>query len=131
MTEQGVPTVSAYPSLLDMNRRRFLRGAVVAGGGLAAAAVAACTPSASIAPWVYAPVATPSGIPAATGIPAPTAAATHDHGGTTPAPGSTPTTSDHDANALAVVKRFLDGEGAALDGAGNQPYGDPKLDGTT
>ena len=35
---------------------------------------------------------------------------------------------DHDAIALAVVKRFLDGEGATLDGAGNQPI-KPRLDG--
>jgi FtsP/CotA-like multicopper oxidase with cupredoxin domain len=32
---------------------------------------------------------------------------------------------------MAVVKRFLDGEGAAVEGAGNQPYGDPRLDGDT
>ena len=30
---------------------------------------------------------------------------------------------------LAVVKRFLDGESAAVEGAGNQPYGEPRLDG--
>ena len=28
---------------------------------------------------------------------------------------------DHDAAGLAVVKRFLDGEGAAIEGQGNQP----------
>jgi FtsP/CotA-like multicopper oxidase with cupredoxin domain len=35
---------------------------------------------------------------------------------------------DHDANALAVVTRFLDGEGASLEGLGNQPK-EPTLDG--
>jgi FtsP/CotA-like multicopper oxidase with cupredoxin domain len=38
---------------------------------------------------------------------------------------------DHDANALAVVNRFLDGESGTVDGAGNQPYGDPRIDGDT
>jgi len=32
---------------------------------------------------------------------------------------------------MAVVKRFLDGEAAALEGAGNQPYGPPRADGDT
>ncbi len=35
----------------------------------------------------------------------------------------------HDAAALAVVKRFLGGESAAVEGAGNQAYGEPRLDG--
>jgi FtsP/CotA-like multicopper oxidase with cupredoxin domain len=45
-------------------------------------------------------------------------------------PGASPAASPggHDENALAVVKRFLDGESAALEGAGNQPYGDPTVD---
>ena len=29
------------------------------------------------------------------------------------------------------MKRFLDGESAALEGMGNQPYGEPRLDGDT
>jgi FtsP/CotA-like multicopper oxidase with cupredoxin domain len=114
-----------------MNRRRFLRGAVIAGGGLAAAAVAACTPAVSMAPWVYAPVATPAGAPP-TAAPEATGSATHDHGAEgSAAPGASPAAGDHDANALAAVKRFLGGEGASLQGVGNQPYGDPKLDGST
>ena len=51
-----------------------------------------------------------------------------DHGGS-PAP-SQAAGGEHDAAALAVVKRFLDGEGAALKGAGNQPL-EPRLDGDT
>ncbi len=35
----------------------------------------------------------------------------------------------HDENAAAVVKRFLDGESEAVEKAGNQPYGEPRLDG--
>ncbi len=46
-----------------------------------------------------------------------------------PAPsGSAAPPMDHDANALAVVKRFLDGEAAAMEGNGNQPL-EPRLEG--
>jgi FtsP/CotA-like multicopper oxidase with cupredoxin domain len=37
---------------------------------------------------------------------------------------------DHDANALAVVERFLGGEGASLDGQGNLPL-EPRVEGGT
>ena len=49
-----------------------------------------------------------------------------------PAPSSSPAASthaDHDANAAAAVKRFLDGEGATLP-QGNQPL-EPTMDGDT
>ncbi len=49
-----------------------------------------------------------------------------DHASPTPAPSATP---DHDAAALAVVKRFLGGEATTLP-LGNQPMA-PKLDGAT
>ena len=52
--------------------------------------------------------------------------------GSSQAPSAAPSASapiDHDANAAAVVKRFLGGEGATLP-AGNQPL-KPTLDGTT
>jgi FtsP/CotA-like multicopper oxidase with cupredoxin domain len=52
-----------------------------------------------------------------------------DHG--SPAPSAAPSagpTEDHDAMAVAVVQRFLGGEGASLEGAGNQPL-EPKRDG--
>jgi manganese oxidase len=113
---------------LDQGRRRFLRGAVLAGGGIAAAALAACTPSSNVPAWTYGPNPT-GGTPAGTGkpaTPAPTAGASMDHGGTA-APSGAPM-DDHDAAALAVVKRFLGGESAAVEGAGNQPYGDPKVE---
>jgi FtsP/CotA-like multicopper oxidase with cupredoxin domain len=113
-----------------LSRRRFLNGALIAGGGLAAAAIAACAPASSTSPWTYGP----TGLPVAGGAtpkPAATAApgASMDHGaGATAAPGATPGT-DHDANALAAVKRFLGGESGAVEGAGNQPYGEPRDDG--
>jgi FtsP/CotA-like multicopper oxidase with cupredoxin domain len=132
MSIQDVP-LPLSPTSHELDRRGFLRGALITGGGLAAATLAACTPAATAAPWVYVPQATsgatPPGAPAS---PAPSASAGHDHGGTgSPAPGSSPSATDHDANALAVVKRFLNGEGASLTDAGNQPYGQPSLDGTT
>ena len=46
------------------------------------------------------------------------------------APSASTEAVDHDAAALAVVKRFLDGEGASLDGAGNQPL-EPRIEGGT
>jgi manganese oxidase len=124
------PAHSATPSqMIDLSRRGFLRGAVLAGGGVVAATVAAaCTPAATSAPWVYGPVGAPNPT-TAPGVPGPTAAASpgasHDHGG----PGASPAAGDHDAAAAAVVKRFLDGEAASVEGMGNQPFGEPKRDG--
>ena len=132
MTDDRVPSVAspstitpraAMPPPLSapMDRRGFLHGALVAGGGLVAASVAACTPAAGpISTWSY----------VAPGTPRPTAGAspgeTMDHGGPSDGPAATPGMDEHDANALAVVKRFLDGEGASMPGQGNQPL-EPRL----
>ena len=128
MDTQRVPLIPSTLSPTDEGRRQFLRGAVLAGGGLAAATLAACTPSSNLPAWTYGP--NPSnGQPAGTGgsaTPAASAAASMDHG-SSPAPSGAPA-DDHDAAALAVVKRFLGGESAAVEGAGNQPYGDPKVE---
>ena len=43
----------------DLDRRGFLRGAVVAGGGLVAATVAACTPPGAMPGWTYGPIGAP------------------------------------------------------------------------
>jgi FtsP/CotA-like multicopper oxidase with cupredoxin domain len=140
MTEHSTPpdtipqsldaTSPAPPHATGLDRRGFLRGAVVAGGGLVAATVAACTPGAAMPGWTYGPVGgTPA--PQPSGAPAATPGESMDHGAS-PGPSaaaSAPPMDDHDANALAVVKRFLDGESAAVEGAGNQPYGEPRLDG--
>jgi FtsP/CotA-like multicopper oxidase with cupredoxin domain len=111
-----------------LSRRGFLRGAVLTGGGVLAAAVAAaCSPAATPAPWTMGPI----GAPNPTGGPAASAGATPgpsmDHGGAAASPGA----ADHDANGAAIVKRFLDGESAAVEGMGNQPYGEPRADGDT
>jgi len=129
MDTQRVPPAPSIPSPLGASRRQFLRGAVLAGGGLAAATLAACTPSSNLPAWTYGP--NPTGAtPAGTGTAAtaaPSAAASHDHGAASPVPSGAPG-DDHDAAALAVVKRFLGGESAALEGAGNQPFGDARIE---
>jgi FtsP/CotA-like multicopper oxidase with cupredoxin domain len=116
----------------SLSRRGFLRGAVLAGGGVVAATVAACTPVANPG-WTVGPIGTPN--PPASGGPSAAAAtpgASMDHSATPSAgPGASPATGGHDEAALAVVKRFLDGESASLDGIGGQPYGEPRLDAGT
>ncbi|HLX34812.1 MAG TPA: multicopper oxidase domain-containing protein [Candidatus Limnocylindrales bacterium] len=118
------------PTNDTLTRRTFLRGAALAGGGAVVASVAAaCLPASNVATgpgWTTGP--TLGAAAAATPVPTPATSpsGTHDHGATgSPAPG------DHDAAALAVVKRFLDGESAKVPGMGNQPYGNPTLDGDT
>ena len=117
------------PSADSLTRRGFLRGAALAGGGLVAVGVAACAPAA-VPTWKYAAAASPGTGLAQPSASAPAAApsppaASHDHASPEPS-GAAPV--DHDAAALAVVKRFLDGEYGKVDGAGNQPFS-PKMDG--
>ena len=118
----------------DFTRRGFLRSAVLAGGGIAAATIAACAPTGASTPaWTYGPPPpAPTPKPGATGAAA-TPGASMDHGspGASTDPGASPGMDDHDAAALAVVQRFLDGEGAALEGQGNQPLEPTRLDGDT
>src|SRR4051812_7552574 len=116
----------AAPSSLDLStslltRRSVLRAGAVTGGGLIAAAVGACAPVAAAPSWTYPPVGSP---PAAAPSGAPSAAPPDDHASQAPdasAPAASAPPADHDATALAVVKRFLDGEGSKLEGTGNQP----------
>jgi FtsP/CotA-like multicopper oxidase with cupredoxin domain len=118
---EGLPKMS-------VTRRGFLRAAAVTGGGLV---VAACAPVASAPAWTYGPG--PSAV--AGGTPPPAApgsspAASMDHGASaSPGSSAAPEYEAHDENAMAVVKRFLGGESASVDGLGGQPYGDPKLEG--
>jgi FtsP/CotA-like multicopper oxidase with cupredoxin domain len=125
--ERTVAPTSAEP----LSRRGFLRSAALAGGGLVAVGVAACAPSAGAPTWTFGPPAAPganASQPSASQATAsgPIASPSHDHASEAPSGSDAPP--DHDAAALAVVKRFLDGEFGKVEGAGNQPFA-PKLDG--
>jgi len=118
----------------SFSRRGFLRTAAIVGGGLVAASVAACAPAAGVPSWTYGPSTAPppggspgasAAAPPAAASAAPSAEPSHDH---SPAPSGSPAAADHDAEALAVVTRFLDGEYDKVEGAGNQPK-QPTLDG--
>jgi FtsP/CotA-like multicopper oxidase with cupredoxin domain len=118
------------PSATILSRRTLLRAGALTGGGLVAGALAACAP-ATAPTWTYPPVAAAgSPLPPAS----PSTAPSGGDAGHSPAPassaGPSPMPADHDAAALAAVKRFLDGEGASLEGTGNQPL-EPTLDGDT
>jgi len=116
-----------------LSRRSLLRAGALTGGGLVAATLAACSPAAAAPAWSFRPQA--STVPSAPST-APSAAASADHASHDPAVSTPPAASaapsaapvDHDAAAQAVVKRFLDGEGASLEGAGNQPLAPTRIE---
>jgi FtsP/CotA-like multicopper oxidase with cupredoxin domain len=119
------PEPAASPATLEtLSRRGFLRGAAVAGGGILVAGVAACAPAVGAPTWTYPPASAGTGASQPSGSPA-APSASHDM---SPAPSASAAPIDHDEAALAVVKRFLDGESGKVDGAGNQPI-EPTLDG--
>ena len=130
-SEAARSSLATSSSSALVSRRTILRAGALTGTGLVAAALAACAPAAGAPTWTYPPV--PGGGP---GTPKPSASDDHaGHSGAPAltAPAASPTASgsppaDHDATALAVVKRFLDGEGAKLEGAGNQPI-QPRIEG--
>jgi len=112
----------------SLTRRRFLRGAALAGGGLIAAGVAACAPAASQAGWTFGPEGVPSTAPgAASPSPAASAGAGHSMSaspapsGSTAPSGPIPTGwTEHDVQARDVVRRYLGNLTPALKGI----YGD-------
>ena len=106
-------------------RRRFLRTAATAGGGLAAMGlVAACAGPTPTSGWIDGP--SPAPVAAGATPPVGTPSSSMDHG--SPGPSAAPSAAvDHDAAALAVVERFLAGEGATMDRPGNQPL-EPRLE---
>jgi manganese oxidase len=127
---QQPPDLPTKPS--ELSRRGFLRTAAVTGTGLVAVGIAACAPAAAGPSWSYGPSLAPAG--AASPSPGaasadPSAAPSMDHGSAAPStsPSGAPAM-DHDANALAVVERFLGGEGASLPGQGNVAL-EPRVEG--
>jgi len=115
-----------------LSRRALLRAA---GGGLAAAAVAACVGPTPTSGYFDKASGSPStngqapGSASPTGAPA-LAAPSMDHGSQAPSGAPTsPTPADHDAAALVAVKRYLGGEGASLPNPGNQPLAPKVVDG--
>jgi FtsP/CotA-like multicopper oxidase with cupredoxin domain len=118
--EAATPGIAQSPWPTGLSRRNLLRAGALTGGGLVAAALAACGPAAAPGGWTYGPSLAPGGAAATGSAPPSDAHASHaPEASATPA--ASPPMVDHDAAALAAVKRFLDGEGAGLDGAGNQP----------
>src|SRR4051794_12220429 len=108
-----------------LSRRGFLRGAVVAGGGLVAVGIAGCTAAAG-PQWTYGPRLGASAAPGAAASPAASPAPSAMAHGSTPPVASGAPAAGHDDAALAVVKRFLGGESGKVDAAGNKPL-EPKL----
>ena len=111
----------------DLARRRFLKTAAIAGTGLVAATVAACTTG--VPRWTERPLASggaPTPTPPATPSATPAASATPMPGmSPTPAPSASPGgMAEHDKAAEAVVKRFPE----KTDVVGNQPL-EPSIDG--
>jgi FtsP/CotA-like multicopper oxidase with cupredoxin domain len=100
----------------SLTRRDLLRTAAVAGGGLL---VAACAPTDSEPGWTFGPTSSASSGPDSSepASPEPSPASSHLP---VPSGSAAPAYETHDANAMAVVKRYLDGEWQ-LDGYGNQP----------
>ncbi len=122
---QQVPLQPAHSAL---SRRGFLRGAAIAGGGLIATGIAACTPG-TAANWTFGPTVNPaaSGAPAAPISPAPSAApsaaasaAPSAAASTSPAPSVPAGWTIHDVNARDKVRRYVGNLAPALKGI----YGD-------
>jgi FtsP/CotA-like multicopper oxidase with cupredoxin domain len=112
-----------------LTRRGFLRGAMLTGGGLIAAGIAACTPTTQAgwtfpaAPSVPAAGATPSAAAsiAATPVGSGGASAVPSAGASVPAGGPLPAGwAEHDLHARTVVRRYVGNLAPALKGI----YGD-------
>src|SRR5204862_6807702 len=112
------PDTGDHPRLDPaVSRRGFLTTAAAAGGGLLAIGPAACAP-ASAQHWTFGPAAAAAAgsSPSSSAAPTPSAVVASpsmDHAAASPGPVAS-SAADHDANAAAVVKRFLGGEAATL-----------------
>ena len=134
------------PRLIDpsLSRRRFLRGAAVAGGGLVVATVAACSPTGGPA-WSLGPTFDPnagSPSPSASGAASPAASPSGSvapSGSPAASPSASPGASlppgwtDHDLKAQEKVRRFVGnlagplGLGPFLDEPLGPPTDDPEF----
>lgn len=111
------------PETSPLTRRGFLRGAMLTGGGLIAAGIAACTPTTQ-AGWTFPPVASApvagasaSAVPSVAASPvaaAPSASAAASIG---PLPAGW---AEHDLHARTVIRRYVGNLAPALKGI----YGD-------
>ena len=119
------PGGAIRPDRIDaaVSRRGFLRGAAIAGGGLAAATLAACTPTVVAPGWTLGPTANPN----ATTGPAPTIAVSAAPSASAgPSASASPSVNiptgwtQHDIDAREVVRRYLGNLAPALKGI----YGD-------
>ncbi len=99
----------------ELSRRRFLRGAAIAGGGFFAGQLAGCAPATPTAGWTNGPVATPP-----TGSPSPVSATPGPTSGSSPTPASSaalpPGFSASDVDARQVIRRYLGNLVPALEG---------------
>ena len=119
-TPQPVTPAATPPLIPDaLSRRGFLRTAALAGGGLAAASIAACAPGAAPV-WTYGPGRSsdpnaPAPAPSAAQSAAPSPAMSHDAGhsaapaspAAVPAGDIPPGWSEHDVTARNGVRRYL------------------------
>ena len=117
-----------------MTRRGLLRAGALTGGGLVAATIAACAPSAASSGWIYGTTTNAPATPAASGAVPPSASVAPSHEAShepspsaSAAPSASPPPVDHDAMAKAAVDRFLGGEATQVEGYGNQPL-EPRVE---
>ena len=120
-TQGDLPPVNPIDS--SLSRRGFLRGAALTGGGLLAAGLAACAPTAAAPNWTYAPPATGGAAPSAgpsAAASAPASAAPAASAAASAPAASAPTANlpagwtEHDAEARAVVRRYIGNLAPAL-----------------
>jgi len=111
------PPLGTPPLSAALSRRGFLRGAAIAGGGLVAAGIAACTP-AGAPTWTYGPpgsaaaaASPPPSVPpsafASVAASAPASASAAPSASSGPTESIPPGWSIHDLEARTVVRRYV------------------------
>jgi Multicopper oxidase len=126
-TDPG-PTTHLPPSITEtspLSRRGFLRGAMLTGGGLIAAGIAACTPT-SQAGWTFPAATSASPVVQATASAVPSAGTTVPASAAPSATASVPAETlpagwaEHDLHARTVIRRYIGNLAPAFKGI----YGD-------